>query len=164
MNLQPVLSNELITIRPLKESDFNALFSIASDKLIWEQHPNNDRYKKDVFKVFFEKALASNSAFAVIDTATERIIGSSRYYDLDSKYNNISIGFTFISRDYWGTNYNSNLKKLMIDYAFQFVNSIYFHVGATNFRSQKAVLKLGAIKVEEPNNETNWLYELKKIK
>ncbi len=166
MNLQPTISNELITIKPLQENDFDALFTIASDELLWEQHPNNDRYKKEVFQVFFDNAIQSKGAFIVINNKTNEIIGSSRYYELNEVESSVIIGYTFISREYWGTNYNASLKKLMIDYAFQFVNKIHFHVGDTNYRSQKAVEKLGAIKISElPNDtslKTNWLYELKK--
>lgn len=166
MNLQPTISNELITIKPLQENNFESLFTIASDELLWEQHPNNDRYKKEVFQLFFENAIQSKGAFIVINNKTNEIIGSSRYYKFNEVEKSILIGYTFISRAFWGTNYNSSLKELMIKYAFQFVNKVHFHVGETNYRSQKAVEKLGAIKISElPNDtstKTNWLYELKK--
>lgn len=166
MDLQPTLSNDLITIKPVQEKDFETLFSVASDKLLWEQHPNNDRYKKEIFKVFFDNALQSKSTFVVIDNKTNGIIGSSRYYEFNKSNNSIAIGYTFISRNFWGTDYNSSLKKIMIDYAFQFVDKVYFHVGETNYRSQKAVEKLGALKIgellDDTSPKTNWLYELKK--
>ena len=166
MNLQPTLSNKLITLKPLQEDDFNALFEVASDKLLWEQHPNNNRYKKEVFKDFFDIAIQSKSAFVVIDNKTNKIIGSSRYYEFNKENSSIIIGYTFISREYWGTVYNRNLKDLMTNYAFQFVNIIHFHVGETNYRSQKAVEKLGAIRIgalpDDTSPKTNWLYELKK--
>ena len=160
------MKNEIITIKPLQKNDFEALFLIATDELIWEQHPNSDRYKRDVFQVFFDDAIKSKGAFVVIDNVTNKIIGSSRYYNFSEVDNSIIIGYTFISREYWGTKYNSLLKELMINYAFQFVNSVHFHVGDTNFRSQKAVEKLGAIKIgellDDTSPKTNWLYELKK--
>jgi RimJ/RimL family protein N-acetyltransferase len=166
MNLQPTLSNDLITIKPIQKNNFDALFEIASDELIWEQHPNKDRYKKEVFQIFFDNAIKSKGAFLVFDNKTNRVIGSSRYYEFNELESSIIIGYTFISRAYWGTKYNSSLKELMINYAFQFVNSVHFHVGDTNFRSQKAVEKLGAIKIgeipDDTSPETNWLYELKK--
>ena len=166
MNLQPTLSNKLITLKPLQEDDFNALFEVASDKLLWEQHPNNNIYKKEVFKDFFDITIQSKSAFVVIDNKTNKIIGSSRYYEFNKENSSIIIGYTFISREYWGTVYNRNLKDLMTNYAFQFVNIIHFHVGETNYRSQKAVEKLGAIRIgalpDDTYPKTNWLYELKK--
>ncbi|VXB51646.1 GNAT family N-acetyltransferase [Flavobacterium sp. 9AF] len=143
MNLQPILSNDLILIRPLQKEDFNDLYAIASDKLLWEQHPNNDRYIKEVFQDFFQKALDSKGAFVIIDQEDKKIIGSSRYYDLNIENSNVVIGFTFLSRKYWGTIYNATIKKLMLDYAFNYVDDVHFHVGKTNFRSQKAMEKLG---------------------
>lgn len=166
MNLQPTLSDNLVVLKPLVNEHFDALYSVASDKLLWEQHPNYDRYKKDVFQDFFQKALESKGAFTIIDSKNKKVIGSSRFYDLNKKDNSIVIGYTFIDRNYWGSSYNSAIKKLMIEYAFQFVDVIEFHVGETNFRSQKAVEKLGAIKIgeikDDTSSKTNWVYQLNK--
>jgi RimJ/RimL family protein N-acetyltransferase len=164
MNLQPTLANELVQIVPLKDSDFDELFLIASDKLLWEQHPEKDRYKKEVFQDFFNTAMKSKSAFKVIDIKTNNCIGSSRFYEFNKAERSVAIGYTFIARTYWGTPYNRSLKDLMIKYAFQFVDRIIFHVGDTNFRSQKAVEKLGALHTEtyldEENGRTHVTYTL----
>ena len=148
MHFQPTLSNEFVKIVPLSTEDFEDLFTIASDKLLWEQHPEKDRYKKEVFLKFFQEAIQSRTAFKVIDVKTGNTIGCTRYYDYHEKEKSVAIGYTFIDRKYWGTPYNRTLKNLMINYAFQYVESIIFHVGNTNFRSQKAVGKLGAIHSE----------------
>lgn len=166
MNLQPILSNEEIVLIPLVNEDFEALYYIASDKLLWEQHPNNDRYKKEVFEDFFKKAIESKGAFTIFEKTTNKIVGSTRFYDLEQESKSVFIGFTFIDRKFWGSSLNGKVKKLMIDYAFQFVDSVKFHVGETNYRSQKAVEKLGALKIgtiQKENSEiVNWTYELKK--
>lgn len=166
MNLQPILSNEEIILIPLVNEDFEALYYIASDKLLWEQHPNNDRYKKEVFEDFFKKAIESKGAFTIFEKTTNKIVGSTRFYDLEQESKSVFIGFTFIDRKFWGSSLNGKVKKLMIDYAFQFVDSVKFHVGETNYRSQKAVEKLGALKIgtiQKENSEiVNWIYELKK--
>ncbi|MEZ4787765.1 MAG: GNAT family N-acetyltransferase [Flavobacterium haoranii] len=166
MNLQPILSNKEIVLIPLVNEDFEALYYIASDKLLWEQHPNNDRYKKEVFEDFFKKAIESKGAFTIYEKTTNKIVGSTRFYDLEEKSKSVFIGFTFIDRKFWGSSLNGKVKKLMIDYAFQFVDSVKFHVGETNYRSQKAVEKLGALKIgtiQKENSEiVNWIYELKK--
>lgn len=166
MNLQPILSNEEIVLIPLVNEDFEALYYIASDKLLWEQHPNNDRYKKEVFEDFFKKAIESKGAFTIFEKTTNKIVGSTRFYDLEQESKSVFIGFTFIDRKFWGSSLNGIVKKLMIDYAFQFVDSVKFHVGETNYRSQKAVEKLGALKIgtiQKENSEiVNWIYEIKK--
>ena len=111
--------------------------------------PNKDRYKRDVFETFFKGAMESKGAFLVFDTKTNKVIGSSRYYDVDTEHHSIAIGYTFVARDHWGGIYNPALKSLMINYAFQFADTVLFHVGAVNVRSQKAVERLGAKKTDE---------------
>ena len=169
-NLQPTLENEFVKIQPLKESDFEILYGIASDPFIWEQHPNKERYKREIFEIFFKGAVESGGAFLVFDKQTGEAIGSSRFYELDSDKNSVAIGYTFFAKDHWGSTYNPALKKLMLNHAFQFVDSVYFHIGALNIRSQKAIERLGAKKVSEIEMEyygepskLNFLYEIKKL-
>ncbi|WP_136668767.1 GNAT family N-acetyltransferase [Flavobacterium sp. H122] len=149
MNLQPVLKNDLVSLIPLKDSDFEELYQVASDPLIWEQHPNKDRYKREVFQNFFDGAMQSGGAFKAIDNQSGKVIGSTRFYDLNKEDKSILIGYTFYGRDYWGSTYNPQVKKLMLDYAFQFLDKVYFHIGAENIRSQKAIERLGAVKTRE---------------
>lgn len=145
MNLQPTLHGELLQLRPLQNEDYSALFEAASDPLIWEMHPQPDRYKPDVFKSFFAEAMASKGALVVIKIKNSKIIGTSRYYDYDPKNSSVAIGYTFLTREYWGGKCNSDLKKLMVNYALNFVKTTYFHVALDNIRSQKAMLKIGGI-------------------
>jgi N-acetyltransferase len=145
-DLQPNLKGELIELRPLAPADRNDLFAVASDPLIWEQHPESDRYKEEVFKVFFREALESGGAFVVIDKKSQQIIGSTRYYGYDPEKSEIEIGWTFLTRKYWGGRYNREMKKLMLAHAFTFVENVVFFVGEKNFRSQKAMEKIGAIR------------------
>ncbi|RZL45620.1 MAG: N-acetyltransferase [Pedobacter sp.] len=168
-DLQPTLENELIKIAPLKETDFEKLYEVASDPLLWEQHPNKDRYQREVFQNFFKGAMESKGAFLVTAKETGNVIGSSRYYELNEENSSVAVGYTFIGRDYWGKGHNNALKKLMFDYAFQFIDNIILHIGETNFRSQKATEKLGAQKIDtievayygEPA-KTNFVYQVDK--
>jgi N-acetyltransferase len=144
--LRPILRGELIELRPLAAKDWDDLFAVASDPLIWEQHPESDRYKEDVFKVFFKEALECRGAFVVIDSKTQEIIGSTRFYGYDPEKSEIEIGWTFLARKYWGGRYNREMKQLMLTHAFKFVESVMFFVGQGNIRSQKAMEKIGAIR------------------
>jgi RimJ/RimL family protein N-acetyltransferase len=144
IDLQPNLKGDLVELRPLRPQDFDVLFSVASDPLIWEQHPESDRYKREVFQTYFDGALESKGAFAIIDRKTGRVIGSSRYCNLKLDESEVEIGWTFLERVYWGGAYNRELKSLMLDHAFKFVNRVVFVVGEKNFRSQKALEKIGA--------------------
>lgn len=169
-DIQPKnLQNELIKLVPLHENDFEEMYEVASDPLVWEQHPNKLRYQRAIFQNFFQGAIASRGAFFVRDTETNEAIGSSRFYDYDEKNNSILIGYTFMARKYWGKDYNKALKKLMMDYAFQYVDTIYFHIGATNIRSQKAIEKIGAIKIDAIEvtyygeaSKLNYIYRINK--
>jgi RimJ/RimL family protein N-acetyltransferase/SAM-dependent methyltransferase len=168
-DLRPTnLKNELITLVPLSPHDFESLYAVASDPLVWEQHPTKNRYQRDVFEKFFEGAIESKGAFLVLDTKTNEVIGSSRFYDPDEKAGSVHIGYTFLGRAFWGKGYNQALKIIMINHAFKFVNKILFQIGTGNIRSQKAIAKFGAIKIGEaevtysgePNANNNYLYEI----
>ena len=148
-DLQPTMENELIKIIPLKRDDFEKLYAVAADPLIWDQHPNKDRYKRVVFENFFKGAIESNGAFIVYDKKTGDVVGSSRYYEQNDEDNSVSVGYTFIGREFWGKGHNAALKELMLNHAFEFFEKVILHIGATNFRSQKATEKLGAQKVGE---------------
>jgi N-acetyltransferase len=146
-DLQPHLKGELIELWPLTPEHWDDLFAVASDLLIWEQHPESDRYKEEVFKVFFREALESGGAFVVIDTKTRYVIGSTRFYGYDPEKSEVEIGWTFLAREFWGGRYNAEMKELLLNHAFKFVESVVFFVGEKNFRSQKAMEKIGAIRI-----------------
>lgn len=166
INWQPtLLEDDLTQLVPLKETDFEALFEAASDPLIWEQHPNKERYKREVFQSYFNDAIASGSAFLILEKMSCNVIGCTRYYDYKPEVPGISIGFTFLIRQCWGGQYNTSVKKLMLDYALTYVDKVYLHIGAGNVRSQKAAIRLGAQKVDEkevPNYGTHYEFELNK--
>ena len=165
--LQPSLENTRIRLRPLLSEDFEALYAAASDPLIWEQHPNRNRYQRDVFATYFKGAIESGGALLVLGRDSGQVLGSSRYYDLDEARSTVAIGYTFIVRSCWGGGYNRSLKTLMLDHAFRFVDTVLFHVGAANTRSRMAMQKLGGRLIGEaaiayygePAN-TNVIYEI----
>ena len=145
LDRQPTLTGELLELRPLRQDDWAALFAVASDPLIWEQHPDSDRYKEDVFRQFFADALNSGGALVAIDRATGQIIGSSRYHAFDATERLVEIGWTFLARRYWGGRYNGEMKRLMLAHAFKTVDQVTFVIGPENRRSRRAVEKIGAV-------------------
>jgi N-acetyltransferase len=146
-DLQPILTGELLRLRPLRPEDWNDLYAVASDPLIWEQHPVNDRYKEEVFTEFFREAMASGGALIVVDARDGQVIGSTRFHGYDEEKSEIEIGWTFLARSHWGGTYNREMKQLMLQHAFRFVNSVIFLVGPQNLRSQKALEKIGGVRV-----------------
>ncbi|MFD2601869.1 GNAT family N-acetyltransferase [Flavobacterium suzhouense] len=171
INIQPVLENEKVILYPLQENDFEDLYAVASDPQIWEQHPNKDRWQKDVFQTFFEGAMQSKGAFKITDKASGKTIGSTRFYDYNKEDDSILIGYTFYATSIWGMGINKAVKALMLDYIFQFVSRVYFHIGANNVRSQIAITRIGADKITEQEvayfgepNRLNFVYEITKEK
>ena len=151
-DLQPTLTGQLLRLRPLRPEDWPALYAVASDPLIWEQHPNSDRYKEDVFREFFQDALSCGGALIAIDAADGQVIGSSRYYGYNEEKSEVEIGWTFLARSRWGGAYNGEMKQLMLEHAFRFVTSVVFIIGPENWRSRRAVEKIGGVLIgSRPN-------------
>ena len=149
LDLQPVVKGSLLELRPLRATDFDDLFAVAADPLIWEQHPDKDRCKEDHFRVFFRQAVESGGALIAIDASSGRIIGSSRYHAYDEEKSEVEIGWTFLARSHWGGRHNGEMKRLMLEHAFTCVERVVFLVGVGNRRSQRAVEKIGATRVGE---------------
>ena len=142
-NLQPTLTGQRVIVRPILADDWQATFAVAADPKIWEGHPATDRYTESVFRGFFDGAVRSGSAFVFLDRATKQVIGSSRYNGYDQQLSEIEIGWTFLTRAYWGGSYNCEIKTLMLDHAFNFVETVIFWVGEQNIRSRRAMEKIG---------------------
>lgn len=154
MDRQPHLQGELLELRPLRAEDFGMLFQVASDPLIWEQHPERNRYEESVFRKFFREALKSGGALVAIDRASGSVIGSSRFHGYDAGKREVEIGWSFLARAYWGGRYNGEMKRLMLEHAFRWVDRVLFIIGPENRRSQRAVEKIGGRRSEDsPHRE-----------
>lgn len=143
INTQSILENEKVILYPLQEMDFEALYATASDFKIWEQHPNKDRWKKEVFKTFFDGAMQSKGAFKIVDKATGNTIGSTRIYDYNEQK----------------TAYLSAIHFMPLS------------IGANNIRSQVAIGRIDAEKISEQEvtyfgeaPRLNFVYEISKGK
>ena len=161
-DLQPTLRGSLVGLVPLRPEHFDALYEIASDPLIWEQHPIRDRYKIEVFRHYFQTGLDSGGAFLVLD-ATGAMIGCTRYHGYNEESSEIEIGWTFLARTHWGGLCNGEMKRLMLDHAFRFVKNVIFHVGPENWRSRIAVEKLGGVNEgsrTDANGQVHVLYRI----
>lgn len=145
LDRQPVLEGEHVCLRPLRPDDWKALFAVASDPLIWEQHPAHDRWQEGVFRAFFDDALANQGALVVLDKASGAAIGSSRFQGLEEvDGGSVEIGWTFLARSHWGGRWNHEMKRLMLAHALASVAEARFLVGETNTRSRTALERIGA--------------------
>ena len=146
MDLQPTIQNDLVLLRPLNKDDFEPLFQVARDPLIWSQH-RFKRYLRSEFEAFFDEIIISQSTLIIIDQSNGQIIGCSGFKRIDGFTEGLEIGSTFIARKYWGSAYNRTVKKMMINHALRYVDYVLFHVHKNNIRSQKAVEKLNGLKI-----------------
>ena len=141
---QKILENSYIILIPLADEHFTQLYKVASDPILWEHHPISNAYTADGFENFFKDAKAIGS-LVIIDKIKQKVIGCTRFYNYNKLDSSVVIGHTFIATEYWGSGYNKSLKKLMLDYAFTFVDKVVFYVVEENIRSRKALEKLGAV-------------------
>jgi len=163
-DLQPTLRGRLLELRPLRREDYDALCAVAADPLIWEQHPASSRYQPTVFRAFFEEALNSGGALIALDMEDGRVIGSSRFHAYDASSRQVEIGWTFLARSHWGGRHNAEMKQLMLEHAFKFVDRVVFVVGIHNLRSQRAVEKIGAVRVgskPDASGHDSFVYEIR---
>jgi N-acetyltransferase len=153
-DLQPTLTGEHLLLRPLVPGDVEALWEVARDPLVWEQHPDQTRHTRAGFERFFADAL-EGGALAVVDRASGRVIGSTRFYEWDPVMREVAIGYTFLAREFWGGAGNREMKHLLIEHAAHHVHAIWFHVGRDNLRSRRAMEKIGGVAALEAQRMQN---------
>lgn len=150
MDRQPTLEGELLLLRPMREDDWDALFGVASDRLIWEVHPAHDRWQEPLFRAYFDDGMEQGGALVVIDRASGAMIGGSRMQGYDpAEGGSVEIGWTFLARSHWGGSYNREMKRLMLAHALGFVERVKFRVGEDNLRSRRAMEKIGGQLTDE---------------
>ena len=153
-DLHPTLIGEHLLLRPLVAGDLEALWQVARDPLVWDQHPDQTRHTREGFERFFNSAV-TEGALAVVDRASGRVIGSTRYYEWDPTLREVAIGYTFLAREFWGGSANREMKQLMIEHAAHHVHAIWFHVGKDNLRSRRAMEKIGGVAALEARRPQN---------
>lgn len=162
--LQPILDGDLVGLRPLRAADLDALYAVAADPLVWEQHPASDRHELEPFQSFFRESMDSGGALLATDTRTRKVIGSSRFHGYDAQNSEIEIGWTFLARSHWGGTYNGEMKRLMLRHAFRFVDRVVLLVGQQNMRSRRAVEKIGGVRAgtrPDASGRDSLVYEIR---
>ncbi|MEY8765095.1 MULTISPECIES: GNAT family N-acetyltransferase [Francisella] len=161
MDFNKSLSSENIRLEIMTRGDFDRLYNIAKDPEIWAQHNDKSRSQVDGFKKYFDDGL-KNPQNCYLIFHNKELVGSTRYYEYDCIKKSIKIGYTFYAKEYWGTELNKKVKKLMLDYAFESVENVLFDVWYKNIRSQKAVSKLGAKLCENDTSRERLVFILNK--
>lgn len=151
MNITPVqLESKTVRLEPISRDHVEGLFAAANDPAIWEFYmfPIDSL---ETMQAVVERALelqeaGHNLAFTVIDKRTERIVGSTRYLDIDVKSRGLEIGWTWYNPSVWRSAINTECKYLLLRHAFEELGCIrvQFKTDSRNVRSQTAITRLGA--------------------
>ena len=146
----PILENERVKLSPLKLEHAELLLPIASqDKLV--QYSPSDIATLAALNAYISSALKhleelSAIPFIIFDKQMGTYAGSTRFMNIAWANKVLHIGSTWIGREFQGTGLNTEVKNLMLSYAFTDLNfeKVEFRVDERNIRSRKAVEKLGA--------------------
>lgn len=161
---QPTLTGSLVKLRPLIRSDKSVLYSVAADPLIWEQHPVSNRHTEKEFEKFFSESIESRGALLIFDASSDIVIGSSRYFGFSEEKNVVEVGWTFLARSHWGGKPNAEIKQLMLEHAFRFVDTVVFFIDPENIRSQRSVEKIGGVRDANLDSKGRVVYRVEKSK
>jgi RimJ/RimL family protein N-acetyltransferase len=153
-----LLKGEHVYLEFLLPEHIEALRALAKDDRIWEftktlliDEQYNQRFDDYISLALDRNALEKQVAFIIRRKTDNVIIGMTRYYGVDEKNKRLNIGYTWYIPSVWGKVYNKECKLILLTYAFEELdfNRVGFEVAHQNLRSQKAVIKIGAIKEGE---------------
>lgn len=151
INHPVILQGTNINLVPLEEKHLEELYTAAADKELWALIPT-DCSERDTFYKTYEFAISERTAgnqypFVIIHKDTNKIIGSTRLFEIYPADKKLEIGWTWITKDHWGTTINLECKLLLLTYCFETLktNRVQLKTKDTNFRSRKAIEKIGGI-------------------
>jgi len=147
-----ILENDVVRLQPLQASDYEKLvgFSINEPEL-WSFNSNGPDNPENL-KRYIEKALSQKEKlveypFLVFDKLTNKVAGSTRFYNINLEAKHLEIGFTWYGKEFQGTKLNKNCKYLLLEFAFEKMNleRVGFRANNLNQRSINAMKSIGCI-------------------
>lgn len=157
--MNSILSQDKITLRPLKESDISHLWEIASEEafhFMLNQLQTIEEFGKWM-KYGYEQMQSTDTSivYVIADKETDELFGSTRIYSIDYLNKSCEIGSTFYGKRYRRTHVNTTVKLLLLTYAFETLGMIrvQFKTDEQNLVSQKAIERIGAKKEGTMRNE-----------
>ena len=145
-----ILQGKLVRLEPLSQKHFDELISASQDVRIWTYLSHDGLNAQDV-PLYLDEALLKKEKglqypFTIINSLTNKIIGTTRFWKISEANKKLEIGWTWLHPDYWGGGYNQETKYLLLDFCFEKLNT--FKVGLVasedNLRSRAAIEKIGA--------------------
>jgi RimJ/RimL family protein N-acetyltransferase len=144
-----ILKGTKLQLEPLNNSHKNELYEIAQNESLWVYSPSKAFGHE--FNRWFDKAIThletgQHLPFAIRRLSDKKIIGSTRYYNIDSAHHKLAIGYTWYMQEVWGSYVNPECKFLLLKYAFEtlYANRIEFVIDSRHSRSRAAIKKIGA--------------------
>lgn len=147
-----IVENHIVKLRPVQMSDIEAIANAANDERIWE-HMSVTLLTQEAVENYIENAIKEREKgisymFAVIEKKTDNIVGCTSFLDISFPHKRLEIGATWYNPTVWRSAINTNCKFLLFQYCFEVLNlnRIQIKTGHENYRSQKAIERIGAIK------------------
>lgn len=147
-----ILSGDFASLEPLNAEHEPELIEAARDGALWELEftivPSPQTAAQYIQQALASKAAGQQQPFVVRRLSDNKIIGCTRFYEMQQEHRNLSIGYTWYAHSAQRTAINTECKKLLLAYAFEQLNciSVMFHTDDQNVRSQAAITRLGAKK------------------
>jgi RimJ/RimL family protein N-acetyltransferase len=148
-----VLSGRYVRLVPLGPEQLPGLVASAADPEIWAYFRGGDLRTEAAMRTLITELLerqakGTDLPFTVLDLMNDRPIGMSRYLEIDRPNSGVEIGGTWLGREHWRTPYNTEMKLLMLRYAFEVgrVHRVQIKTDLRNERAQRAIERLGAVR------------------
>ncbi|REC63801.1 N-acetyltransferase [Chryseobacterium pennae] len=146
-----ILEGTTIELIPLEKEHFEELYAAAADKDLWTLIPTNAS-DKTIFYQNYEFSLSEREngnqyPFVIRHKETQQLIGSTRFFEIYPSDKKLEIGWTWITKDFWGTTVNLECKLLLLTFCFEILktNRVQLKTKDNNFRSRKAIEKIGGV-------------------
>jgi N-acetyltransferase len=152
MTPQPVtLSGPFVRLVPLTLDHVPALASVGLDPVLWRWIPTpittTDEMRAYVASALDDQARGLALPFAITDTASNEVIGSTRFGNIDVRNRRLEIGWTWLARSHQRTAANTNAKRLLLGHAFDDLGAmrVELKTDALNDKSRAAIGRIGAV-------------------
>lgn len=151
MNIDKVtLTGRRVRLEPVAAHHLPGLAEAIHDGALWEipltfvPHPRD--LPQFLLNADAAQAQGKELAFATIDVASSRVVGSTRFRCIEAAHRRVEIGFTFIAASWQRTHINTEAKQLMLQHAFEVwgCHRVELLTDERNHRSRNAIRRIGA--------------------
>ena len=140
-----------VLLQPLEVMHIEKLIHLAKDKRIWQHYAidgsDTNKLKSSLETALIEREKGKQYPFVIILKNDNKIIGSTRFLDIQAEQKKLEIGWTWLHPDYWGTKVNLECKLLLLTFCFEELKAkrVQLKTDENNIRSRKAIEKIGGL-------------------